>query len=193
MGQKKQRFGWWTVSERKLSQCAKAGQMTAAVRSTESGDVRYHAAQQGQGWQRVENTCVEHGSTSNPGELGKLENMQLLLKGKWCQAQLEEGQRLGQRKLGLVRGRKEREDKFEDMEFIVELGFLESKVKGLGARIRARMKQGRRKQHCTNKHKYSAVIFFLVSCLFVFFDQQRHHSFLLISINSSLAKASQLG
>ena len=89
------------------------------------------SAQQVQGWQRVDDTCLKHGHAANPEILGKLENKQLLLEGKWYQLQLEEDQRLGQRKLGLVMSRKQKSAKFEVVElFVVELGLLEGKPKG---------------------------------------------------------------
>ena len=88
------------------------------------------SAQQVQGWQRIDNMCLKHGHAANPEVLGKLENKQLLLEGKWYQVQLEEDQRLGQRKLGLVMSRKQKSAKFEVVElFVVELGLLEGKPK----------------------------------------------------------------
>ena len=41
------------------------------------------SAQQVQGWQRIDNMCLKHGHAANPEVLGKLENKQLLLEGKW--------------------------------------------------------------------------------------------------------------
>jgi len=75
------------VSKRKLSYCAEGGQMTSAMTIREwSYQVTRSSAgsvQQVQGWQRIDNMCLKRGHAANPEVLGKLENKQLLLEGKW--------------------------------------------------------------------------------------------------------------